>query len=158
MKAIKFRKTGSREIYKLYNLLSNNTALINIAVTIKDETGTGKIISSSKIHFPESLVTVKQIIERRVVSEVKNFNNRGKENFYGLIQPVDTEATLNGYKMKIFKPIDEKKQVEAALEAFSQNGFFMLIDNLQVESLEQTFLLHEDSQVGFVKLTPLVGG
>ena len=130
----------------------------NILVTINDETGTGKIIRSRHIEFRDSLVTVEQIIEQRVITEVEQFNAKGKQNFYGLIQPENAEVILNGFKMAAFKPIDYKKQVEAAKTAFRQNGFFVLIDNLQVESLEQTFSLHKDSKISFVKLTQLVGG
>jgi hypothetical protein len=130
----------------------------NILVTINDETGTGKILHSNQVEFKESLVTVEQIIEKRVMAEVDRFNAKGKENFYGLVQPEGAEVILNGFRMKTFKPIDYKKQAEAAKDAFHQNGFFVLIDNLQAESLEQTFLLHKDSKISFVKLTPLVGG
>src|SRR5688572_25521580 len=103
--------------------------MANILVTINDETGTGKIIHSKQIELKDSLVTVEQIIEQRVESEVEQFNARGKENFYGLIQPENAEVILNGFKMTAFKPIDYKKQVEAAKKAFDQNGFFVLIDN-----------------------------
>jgi hypothetical protein len=130
----------------------------SILVTINDETGTGKIIRSNQIEFSDSLVTVEQIIEQRVMVEVEHFNAKGKEIFYGLIQPEEAEVELNGFKMRTFKPIDYKKQVEVAKEAYRRNGFFILIDNLQPESLQQNFVLHQDSKISFVKLTPLVGG
>ena len=130
----------------------------NILVTINDETGAGKVVNSSQIEFPESLVSVAQIIERRVKAEVARFNEQRSENFYGLVQPVDAEQTLNGFRKQTFKPIDAEKQIATAKQAFQNNGFFMLIDNLQAESLGQTFLLHPKSTISFVKLTPLVGG
>ena len=52
----------------------------------------------------------------------------------------------------------QKKQASVAKDAFKKNGFFILIDNTQAESLEQVFALHKDSEISFVKLTPLVGG
>jgi hypothetical protein len=41
---------------------------------------------------------------------------------------------------------------------FLKNGYFVLIDNIQAETLEQEILLTNKTTVSFVKLTPLVGG
>ncbi len=53
---------------------------------------------------------------------------------YGLL---DGMYTLNGYKVHTNRTIDGEKQVYTALDAFMKNGYFVLIDNLQAESLEQ---------------------
>ncbi|MEI6950480.1 hypothetical protein V9K67_25075 [Paraflavisolibacter sp. H34] len=129
-----------------------------LALTINDETGTGKVVHTFQVEFPLSLVTVADIIEKRVRAEVHQHNTARKENFYGLVQPSEAEAALNGSRSQKFRFIDADKQVEAAKEAFLRNGFFLLIDNLQAESLDQAFLLHAGSEISFVKLTPLVGG
>jgi hypothetical protein len=80
------------------------------------------------------------------------------EYFKGLIQPSESEITLNGYKLKDKKKVDPEKQVYIALTAFQKNGFFILIDSIQAEFLEQEVILTKQSHVSFVKLTPLVGG
>jgi hypothetical protein len=129
-----------------------------IVITITDETAGGKLLHSAQLEFQASLVTVADIIEKRVLSEVKLINHQRKENFYGLVRPADAEITLNGFRMGKFREIDPEKQTLIAKDAFMKNGFFILIDNIQAESLEQTFILHKDSAVSFVKLTPLVGG
>ena len=49
-------------------------------------------------------------------------------------------------------------QTYVAMEAFKNNGFFILIDDEQVDDLTQKFLVDESTTVSFVKLTPLVGG
>lgn len=129
-----------------------------IAIKITDETAGGKVLHSLELEFPASLVTVAEIIEKRVFAEVELINRQRKENFYGLIQPADAEVTLNGFRMYKFREVDPEKQSLIAKDAFTKNGFFILIDSLQAVSLEQTFILHKDSTVSFVKLTPLVGG
>jgi hypothetical protein len=48
--------------------------------------------------------------------------------------------------------------VYIALDAFNKNGYFVLVDNKQAESLDQEVKLSPVSSVKFVKLTPLVGG
>jgi len=101
---------------------------------------------------------VKDIITERVLKEVDNYNNKQPEYFKGLIQPSAAEKTLNGYKLKNRKKIDGEKQVYTALDAFQKNGFFLLIDNHQSESLKQEVELSEDTSISFIQLTPLVGG
>lgn len=54
--------------------------------------------------------------------------------------------------------IDAEKQVYVALDAFTKNGYFLLIDTIQSESLEQEVFLKSTTSISFIKLTPLVGG
>ena len=127
-------------------------------VNITDENGVGKIVRSQQVSFDHELVTVSEIIEKRVREEVAQHNKQRSENFSGLVQPVEMEQRLNGSRLPSFIPINVEKQVAVARQAFTSNGFFLLIDNLQAERLEQTFLLHARSTINFLKLTPLVGG
>ena len=76
----------------------------------------------------------------------------------GLIQPARAERVLNGYKMKKGDLIDAEKQTYVALDAFQKNGFFILVDDQQVENLKEEILINDDTKISFVRLTPLVGG
>lgn len=127
-------------------------------VTIKDETFAGKIIRELNLEFVTESVTIRDIITGRVLQEVENYNHKLPEYFNGLIEPNDAEKTLNGYKLKSKKLIDGEKQVYTALDAFQKNGFFVLVDNIQAEELEQVVHLRAGTIISFVKLTPLVGG
>src|SRR5688572_23786872 len=129
-----------------------------LTVTINDSTSSGKITNSINLFFKHELITVKELIEARVIKEVKDFNERQPEYFQGLIQPTRAEQTLNGYRLRERKKIDAEKQVYIALDAFQKNGYFVLIDDKQADSLEQEVLLTASSAINFVKLTPLVGG
>lgn len=127
-------------------------------ITIKDETSGGKLLSEIQIPIKSKTVTVKDIIEARVEYEVKKYNEKLPEYFMGLVQPTSAEKTLNGFKMKERKKIDPEKQVYTALHAFQNNGYFVLIDDKQADSLEQEIPVTPKTVVSFVKLTPLVGG
>lgn len=128
-----------------------------ITITIKDETTGGKTVNEIQVTFANELTTVKEIIETRVAAEVKTYNNKMPEYFHGLVQPSDAEKTLNGYKLKDRKKVDSEKQSLIALDAFQKNGFFILIDNIQSESLEQMLVINDKTNISFIKLTPLVG-
>jgi hypothetical protein len=127
-------------------------------VTIKDETFSGGILNEILLSFKEEEVTIKEIITERVKHEVEEYNNTSPEYFKGLIEPSEAEKTLNGFKLKKLKKIDSEKQVYVALDAFLKNAYFLLIDNIQSESLEQKVKLSENTEISFIKLTPLVGG
>ncbi|MEM8523698.1 MAG: hypothetical protein AAGG68_03595 [Bacteroidota bacterium] len=128
------------------------------SIIIKDKTATGQLLQEIEIEVADEVTTVEEIIRARVRSEVETYNNKLPEHFRGLVQPSATEKTLNGFKMKKARPIDVEKQTYIALDAFQKNAYFLLVDDLQVESLSQEVLLNDDTTLSFIKLTQLVGG
>jgi hypothetical protein len=129
-----------------------------VTLSIRDENFAGKVLHEVLVGFSTETVTIKEIIEARVRAEVDAYNKKLPDYFNGLIEPTDAEKTLNGYKLRGKKLIDAEKQVYVALDAFKKNAFFVLVDNHQCTSLEQQVTLTADTQISFVKLTPLVGG
>lgn len=127
-------------------------------ISVADASFTGKVLQKIELEFATEWVTVKDIITARVNQEVEEYNQKQGEYFRGLVIPSEAEQTLNGYKIKDRKRIDAEKQVYVALHAFQNNGYFVLIDDVQSEDLEQKVLLKADTSINFVKLTPLVGG
>lgn len=125
---------------------------------IKDETFAGDVLNEIELEIAEQEISVKDIIEMRVEREVEDYNRRANKFFNGLVVPSDAEKTLNGYKMKNNAKIDAEKQVYLALMAFQKNGFFVLIDDVQSESLDQIVKISENTKISFLKLTPLIGG
>ena len=134
-----------------------------VTLTIRDETASGRVYNEVPLEFPSERVTVRDLIRERVYQEVQDFNRKKSDDvFHGLVQPNDTERILNGdrtdYRLKTHRAIDWKEQFNEATSAFERNGFLVLIDNAQAESLDQEFEIRAGTQVSFVKLTLLVGG
>lgn len=129
-----------------------------VTLSIRDENFAGKVLHEVLVSFSTEAVTIKDIIDARVRAEVDAYNKKLPEYFNGLIEPTDAEKTLNGYRLRNKKAIDSEKQTYVALDAFQKNGFFVLVDNEQCTSLEQQVTLTVDTQISFIKLTPLVGG
>jgi len=127
-------------------------------ITIKDESATGDILNEIQIQIDQERTTLKDLIAARVTAEVNAYNEKEPEYFKGLIQPSDAEVTLNGYRLKKRRTLDAEKQVYKALEAFQQNGYFVLVGDMQCEDLDQEVLVNDQTSVSFIKLTPLVGG
>ena len=134
---------------------------MSATVMVRDETATGQAVHSFSLAFESERITVRELIRERVYQEVTEYNFRSRREagvFRGLVQPTDTERALNGFKVPKGRDIDWEKQFAHALDAFGRNGFFILVDDRQAESLEEPIVIGSGTQVSFVKLTPLVGG
>ncbi|MBA4851103.1 hypothetical protein [Emticicia sp. BO119] len=127
-------------------------------ITINDETAVGKILNQIEIEVRNETITVRDLIKARIYTEVEAYNQKPDNRFFGLIQPTMIEAILNNSETKQKRQIDAEKQFYIALDAFTKNGFFLLVDNYQPDSLDEEILLTDSTTVSFIKLTPLVGG
>jgi hypothetical protein len=107
---------------------------------------------------PEEQVSVREMIRLRVFQEVQAYNAQQSDYFQGLVQPSDAERALNGFKMRRPRPLDWESQFERAVDAFEQNGFIVLVDDQQAETLEQVITIRPETTITFLKLIPLVGG
>jgi len=129
-----------------------------IAVTIIDEVpGRGRQVAFKLKLWSES-VTARELIERRVRHEVNMYNEKAPDIFLGLVQPTDSERTLNGWRLKTPRSINAEEQVANAWEAFSRGRILLLVDDRQVDILDEEVTLRRDAEVCFYKLVPLVGG
>lgn len=128
------------------------------SITIRDETRPGRTISELVLPGLPDRITLRELIRTRIREEVAKANLHRETANHLLIQPTDAEATLNGYRLRGPRTIDWERQAEVAEEAFKRNGFFVIVDGRQVESLDDELELSVDSEVRFLKLTPLVGG
>lgn len=128
---------------------------------VRDETATGSVTNELTLDVLSETITVRELIRSRVYQEVADYNLRRSQhdaNFNGLVTPEDAEKTLNGSRIRRSRDIDWKAQFEKACDAFSHNGFFILIDDRQAEDLDETVTIRHDTKISFVKLVPLVGG
>ncbi|UOQ55387.1 hypothetical protein [Hymenobacter cellulosivorans] len=128
-------------------------------LTIQDETVAGGILNRLELEITQEMLTVRDVIAQRVQQEVAAYNSRQQEIFQGLVQPLESEQVLNGFRLlRTAKPIDTETQLYKALEGFLQNSYFVLVNDRQVDSLEEEVWLGSGATASFIKLTPLVGG
>ncbi len=127
-------------------------------LAVHDETTAGQRTHTLILDLLTERVTVRELIRARIYQEVQDHNRSGATLFRGLVQPTDTEKTLNGFKFSKPRQLDWEEQYGRALEAFQRNGFFVLVGDRQAEGLDEEFEVKPDTEVSFVKLVPLVGG
>ena len=133
---------------------------VAVTVTIRDQAGARAIAEPALALEVPTAVTLRNLIRTRVREEVAEANaaiDKGVD-FRTLVQPTEAEVTLNGYRMHRGNTIDWRRQADKAEEAFGRNGFFVLVDGRQVEDLDDELALTPESEIRFVRLTPLVGG
>lgn len=132
-------------------------------ITLCDESLSGEKTNLRVLDLLTERITVRELIRERVYQEVREFNAETPDIFRGLVQPTDTEATLNGYRFRTERQrqkrrIDWEEQYRKATDAFEKNGFFILVSNRQVENLDEEIVIGPESEVSFIRLVPLVGG
>lgn len=118
----------------------------------------GERIATGGIRLDASSVTLRDLIRGRLQQEVERHNQVLPEIFQGLVQPEESEQILNGYRLKTKRPLDWEVQCRRACSSFEKNGFLVLVDGKQVTDLDMHCDLHENSEIEFIKLVPIVGG
>ncbi len=128
-------------------------------VTFVDESTAGARTPAWALRIFEERLTLRELIRRRIHQEVAEYNAATPTPRRLLVQPTSTERTLNGEPAeRSHRRVDAQRQVALAEEAFTRNGFVVLVGDRQVEELDDEVDLRRDTEVTFLKLVPLVGG
>ena len=129
-----------------------------LTLRIRDEVIPGQTSPTESVVVPHATTTARELIRSRVQQEVERHNQSLPEVFCGLVQPEESERILNGFRMKVRRPLHWNRQFEKACAGFQRNGFLLIVDGSQIAELDEPILLRSDSEVQFVKLVPLIGG
>ena len=127
-------------------------------IVIRDVLNMNRVGDEFVLEVPAATLTARELIERRVQTEVARYNTTRPEYYRGLVQPRDAEIDLNGYRLRRRRSIDWREQAAVAVEMFQANGFLLLVDDVQVDDLDSEIRLRPETTVTFLKLVPLVGG
>jgi hypothetical protein len=127
-------------------------------IRIADEVRPGRGGDDDLVLALPDRVSVRELIRTRVREEVAKANADRSKPRRLLVAPIDAEETLNGYRLRGSRLIAWERQADVALDAFQRQAFFVFVDGRQVGSLDDELALGADSEVRFLRLTPLVGG
>ena len=109
-------------------------------------------------------MTLRDLITRVVLQEVEGFRQRQEEQ--RLARVLSPQAIDRGAQRGKIAPgerdytqdVDADAAVSTALQAFEDGLYFVFLDDVQQESLDQTVFVGEDSRMMFVRLVALAGG
>ena len=127
-------------------------------LTIHDRTATGTPTGSIDLPNVPDRITLRDLIRLRVREEVARYNLAPGLEFAGLVQPDGASPGRHGYVMPAPRRIEWERQADIAIDSFLRNGFFVMVNGRQETELDHEIALGADLDVGFIKLTPLVGG
>jgi hypothetical protein len=108
--------------------------------------------------------TLRDLISLIVVKEVEAFKQRQEARKLDQIFTAEQiqEGAVRGKitpeERDLQQVVDESASVTTSLQAFEDWLYFVFIDDVQQETLDQTVYIGKDSQVLFVRLVALAGG
>jgi hypothetical protein len=108
-------------------------------------------------------LTPRTLIMERVRNEWEAQKAEREVNASGQLKPLVDRAMMERMNPFRFKsqgeaPVTLGSVTAMALEGFTRNSFFLLIDGQQITDLDQVITLKPTSDVTFVRLMPLKGG
>lgn len=109
--------------------------------------------------------TLRDVISRIVRDEVKAFRQRQHDRqFLRALTAKEIEAAAEKGKIQMGESevgpqeVDEDHAVGAALQAFEDGMYLVVIDDVEQSQLDQPVFLTADSRITFIRLTLLSGG
>jgi hypothetical protein len=109
-------------------------------------------------------MTLADLIERVVREQVKLFQKRQQDDqFIRALtsSQIQMKAEKGSVKMggsrSGVQEVDEEQAVHAALQAFEDGLYLVIIDEIKYESLNQQVFISEESRMTFIRLTMLSG-
>lgn len=106
-----------------------------------DETTGGSRAGAGALDGVAERVTAREIIRRRVFEEAARADTAGPR-----------------WRARHRHHRDPEAQFAGAVEAFSRNGFVLLVGDRQIDDLDEVLDVRADTEVVFLELVALAGG
>ncbi len=109
-------------------------------------------------------IVLRDFLKQMVLQEVEAFHMRQEERkLCRLLTKEDIEkgkaiGKIDSAAKDFIQEVDPIEAVEAALLAFADGFYYVFVDDVQIEKLEDVFRLEPQSHVLFLRLVPLAGG
>ena len=129
------------------------------SIRIQDQSFPGNESIEMLLGLSGTSITIRELISERVRAECdKRLVAIDGRPHTALVVPESKETELNGDPENRHRKINQERQIEIALKAFDNNGFILLVDDVQAENPDEEIPFRKDMLVTFLRLTPLVGG
>lgn len=131
---------------------------VTISVALIDENARGECLRRQSLKLSGERLTIAEIISQRVAAEVKLFNLQRPVRFRALVTPRGAEESDQGFRLPRHCDQDEQQHIKAALDAFEQKLFFVLVAGKEYKSLQDCVDLSDGIEISFIKLMPVLAG
>lgn len=124
----------------------------------------GAVLEPTPVAMPPGPATLREVVVTAVRDEVAN--HAARERRRRLVRVLTADEVADGAaRGKVDPeahpaedPVDADQAVAAALQAFDDGLYFVFVDDRQVEQLDDTIEVTDDTAVRFVRLVALAGG
>lgn len=124
----------------------------------------GPFLAPLTVETDESHLTVRGLLSCVVREQVKSFHERQESR--RLIQVLTERQASEGAEIGKFsfggddldQPVNVDDAIQAACTAFTDQFFYVFVDNNQLSSLDASVDLGDTTEALFIRLVPLVGG
>lgn len=109
-----------------------------------------------------SMVSLEGLIAERVLAEFEALKKEVKFGSINLVKVSEYEAKLNQTKELSYSKYSDdpmaRYYISRAIKAFEANRFFVIVNGVQAENLDDKIVLLDNSEVEFFQLPALQGG
>ena len=136
---------------------------MNVYIKLKSAGKRRPVLENTPYNLPEGINTLRQLIETVVRQETEKYNNRGTEN---MLVPFLTESEISdqstvgkvGFgRLYSDKKADPEKAVDTALQGFEDGLFRVVINDIEITDIDNSFIINENDVLTFIRLTFLAG-
>ena len=136
---------------------------MNIYIKLKSAGKRRPILENTPYSLPESVNSLRQLLEAVVRQETEKYNSRGADN---MLVPFLTEAEISdqssvgkiGFgRLYSDKKADPEKAVETALQGFEDGLFRVVVNDTEITDIDNPLIINENDVVAFIRLTFLAG-
>lgn len=124
---------------------------------IRDVSMRGEVLFEYVLPMPARAVVLRELIEQRVRRQVQDHLAGKPAATTSAFEVDEVERILNGREAGSAR-IDADRHVARALAGFEANAYVVIVDGAQVCSLDARVPVSADTDVRFMRLTPLAGG
>lgn len=131
----------------------------------------GKVLGKSQNLFttwhmslPSQTLTLQELLTQIVQSEIQSFHDRQSQQrltkVLGLVE-IETgvaQGKITSGGSDLDQTVNEQQAIDNALQSFQDGFYLVFIDDQQQEDLADLVDLKANSELLFLRLTPLVGG
>ena len=127
-------------------------------VVVYDESSSGERLNTVRLRLPTMQVSLRDLIRARVQQEAQRFNLERPVVFRALVQPSEAQEIDRGFRLAQHRDVDWERQADAALDAFGNRSFFVLLNGRDVDDLDASVDLSPPNEISFVRMMPVIGG
>lgn len=133
---------------------------MSVTITVHEKANIEDVAAETRsLKLPTDRISARELIRSHVYESVMDHNlrctNRAARNARDAHR---VERALNSTKRRTPGEVDWRRAFESALEAFQRRRILLLVDDHQVEDIDQSLELSNESVVTFLRLLPLAGG